>query len=434
MESSKTNSASMALSTTLLFLLLLHSTLGAAQQVLRKYECSESNGNYTSTSTYKSNLDTLLTSISSNTNISYGFFNFSTGKSPDQANGVALCRGDVGFSDCHTCLEFVITKVTQLCPVQREAIGWADNCMLRYSNRSIFAVWEEAPYFVLQNGTLTGNDAQFGTVQQSLMDSVKNAAASGDSSLKFATQEGKVNASISIYMLMQCTPDLTQGHCVQCLYRTIARSSVEYGERVLLPSCNLRYELYKFYNSSVSPAASPSSQKSSTGKSSSSTVVIVVAVVASLVVLVIILLFWFLRRRRKMWKRFKIKLDGDDEIGGVQSLQYDLDTIKAATGNFSEVNKVGRGGYGDVYKGTMDNGREIAVKRLTKFSGQGELEFKNEVMIVAKLQHRNLIRLLGFCLEDRERLLIYEFVLNASLDRYLFGMHNKEIINYDMNA
>lgn len=130
---------------------------------------------------------------------------------------------------------------------------------------------------------------------------------------------------------------------------------------------------------------------------------------------------------------------------------FDLSRIAVATDNFSINNKLGEGGYGPVYKvsfkyansrfykinkdsasaikkliviviqGTLDGGRQIAVKRLSSSSGQGLNEFKNEVMLIAKLKHRNLVKLIGCCIQEEEKLLIYEYMPNRSLDYFIFG-------------
>ncbi|CAL1397722.1 unnamed protein product [Linum trigynum] len=120
-----------------------------------------------------------------------------------------------------------------------------------------------------------------------------------------------------------------------------------------------------------------------------------------------------------------------DEINNEGFLQFDFETIRAATNDFGHDSKLGEGGFGVVYKGILPNEQEVAVKRLGRNSRQGDIEFKNEANLVAKLQHRNLVRLLGFCLEGGERLLIYEFIPNASLDHFLFDVEKRKDLTWE---
>ncbi|GLJ22417.1 hypothetical protein SUGI_0421950 [Cryptomeria japonica] len=92
-----------------------------------------------------------------------------------------------------------------------------------------------------------------------------------------------------------------------------------------------------------------------------------------------------------------------------------------ATEDFNDNNKLGEGGFGPVYKGTTRDGKQIAVKKLSARSAQGKREFINEVELVANIQHRNLVNLLGCCTERTERLLVYEYLPNKGLDTFLFG-------------
>ncbi|KAK6932444.1 S-locus receptor kinase, C-terminal [Dillenia turbinata] len=109
---------------------------------------------------------------------------------------------------------------------------------------------------------------------------------------------------------------------------------------------------------------------------------------------------------------------------------YDFATIFTAANNFTSTNKLGHGGFGSVYRGQLLSGVEIAIKRLSKDSGQGLEEFKNEVMLMAQLQHKSLVKLLGYCIEKDEKILVYEYLPNKSLDNFIFDNKRKLELNW----
>ncbi|KAF5472315.1 hypothetical protein F2P56_009042 [Juglans regia] len=109
---------------------------------------------------------------------------------------------------------------------------------------------------------------------------------------------------------------------------------------------------------------------------------------------------------------------------------FSLKELASATNNFHQSNKLGQGGFGPVYKGKLLDGQEIAVKRLARSSRQGLEEFMNEVVVISKLQHRNLVRLLGGCVEGEEKLLVYEYMPNKSLDAFLFDPIKQELLDW----
>ncbi|GJT89591.1 G-type lectin S-receptor-like serine/threonine-protein kinase [Tanacetum coccineum] len=109
---------------------------------------------------------------------------------------------------------------------------------------------------------------------------------------------------------------------------------------------------------------------------------------------------------------------------------FSLSTLSIATNDFSTKNKLGEGGFGPVYKGVLEDGREIAVKRKSVISTQGVEEFKNELIFISRLQHRNLVKMLGFCVDGTETLLVYEYMPNGSLDSYLFEETKSKTLNW----
>ncbi|KAL4628563.1 hypothetical protein ACB092_05G248300 [Castanea dentata] len=437
-------------------LLLFFSVIPTAAQ-----HCYDT-GNYTSNSTYRANLNILLASMINDTKINYGFYNFSFGEAPDKVYAIALCRGDTSPSECRSCINGASSDLLKACPNQKEAIIWPDKCSLRYSNRSIFNVMEANPLIAFYNTGNVQDVEAFNNVLLPLLNRLRNRTASGNSTRKFALQSASAPNFQTIYALLECTPDLSKLECNSCLEQVQSYipqcCNGKQGGKFVSPSCDIRFEVYSFYDPSVEPppsppppspspsppplpqvtsAASPPPESPTTtpGKESDSsrTVIIVVvttiASIASAVLIIFVSIGIYLRARVPV---DKAEIDTDDQISVVECLQFDFGKIRVATQNFSDANKLGKGGFGVVYKGRFPNGQEIAVKRLSKHSSQGEIEFKNEVMLVARLQHRHLVRLLGFCWEGDERLLVYEFLPNASLDRFIFDSIKRAQMNWEM--
>ncbi|RDY12708.1 Cysteine-rich receptor-like protein kinase 10, partial [Mucuna pruriens] len=414
-----------------------------------------SGGNTTANSVYQLNIGSLLRSLSSNATTEFSNSTVGTSSS-DTVRGLFMCRGDVPSALCQQCVVNATQRLRSQCSLAKQAVIWYDECMVRYSNRSFFSTVDTRPRVGLLNSANISNQGTFMSLLFQTINATADEAANTPIGVKkFATRQANISGFQTLYCLAQCTPDLSRQDCRRCLSGVIGDlpwcCQGKQGGRVLYPSCNVRYELYPFYRTTASPPAPspspplpPPTTSTDSGGSGGISAGIIVAIVVPITVAVLIFIvgicFLSTRARKKRDSVKEGKMISSYafyfgflaayDITTEESLQFDLATIEAATNKFSADNKLGEGGFGEVYKGTLPGGQEIAVKRLSKSSGQGGEEFKNEVMVVAKLQHRNLVRLLGFCLQGEEKILVYEYVPNKSLDYILFDPEKQRELDW----
>ncbi|XP_061357604.1 G-type lectin S-receptor-like serine/threonine-protein kinase At1g67520 [Gastrolobium bilobum] len=128
---------------------------------------------------------------------------------------------------------------------------------------------------------------------------------------------------------------------------------------------------------------------------------------------------------------FSSVTDPEDDLNEGHDLKvFSYSSVMVATNDFLSENKLGEGGFGPVYKGILPTGEEVAVKRLSRTSGQGVVEFKNELALISELQHTNLVQLLGHCIHKQERMLVYEYMPNKSLDFFLFDSTQRNLLDW----
>jgi serine/threonine protein kinase len=226
---------------------------------------------------------------------------------------------------------------------------------------------------------------------------------------------------------------MSTDNCKSCLTEVTTSILKEYsgskGVWCYVGSCIVRYEIYSFFGSpSTAEAPANKSVATSLSKSKHSNKIptILGVVVGGGLLLALLVCLFTTRRRLKsaIYRReYEVheQVEEDTLVGeDRQIVAFKMETLVAATENFHDDNKLGEGGFGPVYKGATHDGKEIAVKKLSMTSMQGQKEFRTEVKLVAKIQHRNLVKLLGCCDEGSEKLLVYEYLPNSSLDKILF--------------
>ncbi|XP_030491310.2 cysteine-rich receptor-like protein kinase 15 isoform X1 [Cannabis sativa] len=398
------------------------------------------------TSSFEHNLKTLLKSLVNNTPSSTGYNDTSYGEGLDQVYGQALCRGDVNVTDCQKCLESASQGIMNKCKTTR-AIIWYEVCQIHYfpyDFRKMQIYAGKKPEKSYHRKKVAHPD-QFRLAWTKLIKKLSDEAINDSNGTMFKTGDTEYSKG-KIYGLVQCTRDIPKRECKICLRSALGDIQgffpSEEGGIILSSNCNVRFEIFRFFYTQSSKADGSMRHKGKKRK------ILLVASCTSSLLVILMCSFAVYLRRKKNPKQDEVKSQNallsyslspraitvagkDDELVSTEELPFmDLATISAATDGFSDHKKLGQGGFGCVYKGVLPDGKEVAVKRLSGKSWQGDEEFKNELVLIAKLQHRNLVRLLGCAVEGQEKLLVYEFMPNNSLDSFIFDSDKRALLDW----
>lgn len=244
----------------LCFALIIATTTQAATDLSFIQSYCPNTTTFSPNSAYQTNLNKLLSLLSSNSTNKNGYYYTTIGQNNpgNTVYGALLCRGDLTTKECQDCVSIASKQVLQNCPKSKESVMWLAECMIRYSDLSFFNVAAEVPMRALLNTASVTDQSRFMQLLAVTMNAATVEAMDGGGDKKFGTKKANFTSFQNLYTLAQCTPDLSKSGCEKCL--TIATSELpsccngKQGGRVLIPSCNIRYELYPFYHESTVPA------------------------------------------------------------------------------------------------------------------------------------------------------------------------------------
>ncbi|XP_068646301.1 cysteine-rich receptor-like protein kinase 2 [Aristolochia californica] len=369
--------------------------------------------NVTNPSEFFSNLNATFSDIRGDVVSSSHFAVVDRARATDPLYVLFQCRNYLSSADCLSCFSAAAAQIRN-CSAANGARVIYDGCFLRYES-NVFYDQTTLP----GNGILCGNETaqetgSFNASAQGLLQDL--VAATPRINRYFAAVRRD-----SLYAVAQCVEMVTQSGCGDCLkvaYSNMQRCLPEKQGMAFDAGCFLRYSSTAFFGANQTIDLAPFLRK---GGSSKKNAIIGGVAGGAGFLLLLVFLFYLLKRLTRVEKtRNDRDILGATELRGPVNFHYK--DLKSATNNFSEENKLGEGGFGGVYMGLLKNGNKVAVKKLAITQDHRvQANFKSEVKLISNVHHRNLVRLLGCCSKGPELLLVYEFMANKSLDKFLFG-------------
>nr|XP_034576172.1 putative receptor-like protein kinase At4g00960 isoform X2 [Setaria viridis] len=357
--------------------------------------------NATPASAFLLALNSAFAGLRANLSAGGGFATAAEPRAAAPAFAMAHCRLYVAGRDCVACFDAAAARLRRSCGAANGGRVILDGCVIRYESAAFFDQATLPGNTQFCNGSAVDAGGFAGTARALVADLA--AAVPNAPGLAAAAASG------GVYAAAQCVETVGEGGCAQCL--NVAMGNIDgcppnSDGRAVDAGCFMRYSDKPFFpaNATVDLAAYLHSGKESSRKAETR--------------LIGLLTFLLIRRSRKL--RPQKDILGATELQGPTSFYYH--DLKTATNNFNEKSKLGEGGFGDVYKGLLKNGKTVAVKRLVVMeTSRAKADFESEVKLISNVHHRNLVRLLGCSRKGSEFLLVYEYMANGSLDKFLFG-------------
>ncbi|GLJ33745.1 hypothetical protein SUGI_0678320 [Cryptomeria japonica] len=380
--------------------------------------------NTTNPSAFSENRKTVFSLLVKNIS-STGFATASHGNGKDSVYGLAQCRNDLSMEDCSKCYATATEQIVIYCPFEIGARMIFEGCFLRYENETFFDQALDGGNSNVCISYSSSSPKLFNETALRLLADIKSKAFKNEG---FATS--KISAKglqTPIYGLAMCRRTLTTNSCDVCLQhatKLVQRCFSLQDGRALDAGCYLRYSTLAFFSI---PSSSSSPSK---------IVLILVGTFGGVALIALLMVFLIFRHP---FRKFYTKLSGPRQHEEAEAYfiteedfrwdhLFNYDSLRVATKNFDANMKIGEGGFGQVYKGIFRDGQEAAVKKLfVQKSSRVSDEFVTEVKLISAVRHRNLVRLLGCCTRGPEKLLVYEFMPNMSLDKHLFGNTAKQL-------